>query len=298
MQAQHYRNLGHKVVWDHKGAIPLEPGDKIISVPEDINFVHLPYPDRVWTNAFDKRYQKNGNFKFHPGTYIQVADGCWWAKCSFCVEKKRAWRVRPIWDVHQELVSIHRLGFKEVFDDSGTFPVGTWLENFLDIPNPGITFGCNMRMVDAPWKRMKDWGFRMVLFGLESANQKTLDKIQKGVKCEDIKNVIKASEAGLDPHIAVMFGYPWESDEDSKRTLNLVHYLLKNGYAKTAQASFYEPIGETGSRDDRERHEKYVTRIYNVAFNPIFWIKKIMELKTKEDIAYLFRQIREGLFHG
>jgi len=297
MQAQHYRNLGHKVVWDHKGPIPLQPGDKIISDPEQINFIHLPIPDRVFTNAFDKRYQRNGNFKYHPGTYIQVADGCWYGKCSFCVERLNTWRVRPVWDVINELISIQRLGFKEVFDDSGTFPVGKWLDDFISgirKHNVTLRLGCNMRLCDAPFVEMRSIGFRMVLFGVESANQKTLDRIHKGVRVEDQEHIISAAKAGLEPHIAVMFGYPWETDEDAKHTLNAVHYLLKNGYAKTCQASLYTPCGGNG----KVEHRKYIDRIYDVALSPSFWINKIKNIKSKEDLGYFMRQIREGLFHG
>jgi hypothetical protein len=297
MQAQHYRNLGHNVVWDHKGAIPLKPGDRIISHPEDINFIHLPCPDRVWTNAFDKKYQQNGNFKYRPGTYIQCADSCWWGKCSFCVERKREWKVRPVWDVIQELESINRLGFKEVFDDSGTFPIGAWLSEFLDsLGNRKFNFrlGCNMRMVEAPYQRMRDNGFRMALFGIESANQKTLDRINKGVKVEDIRWVERAAQDGLDCHGAFMFGYPWETDEDATRTLRCVHDLLKRGILKTAQASFYTDSGRTG----KESHRKYVGRLYQVACSPSFWINKINDIKSKEDLGYFFRQIKAGLFNG
>jgi anaerobic magnesium-protoporphyrin IX monomethyl ester cyclase len=294
MQAQHYRNLGHRVVWDHKGAIPLKPGDKIISAPEDINFIHLPHPDRVWTNSFDKKYQDNGNFKYHPGTYIQVADGCWHGKCTFCVERNREWRVRPIWDVNQELESIKRLGFKEVFDDSGSFPMGEWLDRFLMLPNPGVVMGCNCRMAPYPWQRMKDWGFRMVLFGLESANQKTLDKINKGVKVEDIKHIEAAAKAGLDCHGAFIFGFPWETDDEAISTLKLAHDLLRSGTLKTAQASFYDVEGRAGKED----HRKYVGRLYQIAKSPQFWINKISNIKSKEDLRYFFRQIKAGLFNG
>lgn len=292
MQAQHYRNLGHRVIWDQTDfdGVP----DRIITEPENINFVNLPAPDRVFTRAKDPKYQDNGNFKYRPGTYIQVADGCWHGKCTFCVERKNTWRVRPVWDVHQELKQIHSEGFKEVFDDSGTFPVGSWLDSFMSVPNVGVVFGCNMRMVDAPWKRMKDWGFRMVLFGMESANQKTLDKIQKGVQVEDEKYVIAAAQAGLEPHIAVMFGFPWETDEDAQHTLNRVKFLLKNGYAKTAQASFYDD----GKGGGIKQHKRFVGRIYESALSPRFWINKILEIKTKEDVGYLLRQIKAGIFHG
>jgi radical SAM superfamily enzyme YgiQ (UPF0313 family) len=286
MQAEYYRKLGHTVYWDY----PM-PCDKVVTEPEDIDFLKIPAPDRHFSNAFDSRYMMNGNFKYLPATYIQVANGCWYGKCAFCVEKKNVWKVRQVLDVHEELKEIKAIGFKEVFDDSGTFPMGHWLEEFLGMENPGIVMGCNMRMIEAPWRRMKHWGFRMVLFGLESANQRTLDRIHKGVRVEDIKHIEDAAKAGLDPHVAVMFGYPWETERDAKKTLQTVHYLLKNGYAKTAQASFYQnPL-----HDSNEGHRRFVRGIYDVALSPRFWINKIIDIKNTDDLSYLWRQIREGL---
>ena len=283
MQAEYYRQQGHEVIWDK----PSFHADKIVTEPENIDFLKLPFPDRVFTNAFDKKYQANGNFKHHPATYIQVADGCHWGRCSFCVERKREWKVRSVLSVQEELKDIKRLGFREVFDDSGTFPVGAWLDEFLETENPGLVFGCNMRMIEAPWRKMKKWGFRMVLFGLESANQRTLDRIHKGVRVEDIKHIKEAARAGLEPHTACMFGYPWETERDAEKTLGTIHYLLKNGYAKTAQASFYQnPL-----HDSNEGHRRYVQRIYDVAKSPRFWINKVRDIKNVDDLKYLGKQI-------
>jgi len=289
MEAQHYRNTGHTVFWDD----PTVSADKIIVEPENINFLNLPYPDRIFTNAFAKKYQGNGNFKYHPGTYIQVANGCWHGKCVFCVEQGRKQQVREPWHVHQELSEIKRLGFREVFDDSGTFPIGSWLDEFLRTPHPGLTFGCNMRMVDIDYARMKRYGFRMMLFGIESANQGTLDRINKVVRIEDIKWIEKAHQSGIDCHGAVMFGYPWECDGEALRTLKLVQSLLRCGILKTAQASFYKVSGQ----DSRSDHHRFVRKIYNVCWSPQFWFHKIKDTKTIDDLKYLWRQIKEGMRH-
>lgn len=289
MEAQYHRNLGHEVIWDE----PWKDYDYLITKPEGISFNLLPAPDRIFTNALDKKYQNNGNFKYLPGTYIQVANGCWHGKCSFCIERNNTWQVREVDDVIDELKECQLLGFKEVFDDSGTFPVGRWLEDYISaIGSNDFNFrlGCNMRMVEAPYSDMRRVGFRMLLFGLESANQNTLDRINKGVKVEDYKYIIKAAKAGLEPHIAVMFGYPWETEKDARETLKLVHYLLRKGYAKTAQASFYNPPDNVSNRV----HRKYVRRIYRVAIYPEFWLNKIKDLKDFESFRYLLRQVSDG----
>lgn len=313
MEAEWYRRQGHKVYWGRPTPrVDLEKVnlfsifssddcieyfqmknmyfDKTITEPEGLLFLSLPAPDRVFTRA--KEYT-SGNYKHLPGTHIQVANGCWWGKCSFCIEQNKPYEVRRNSEVCLELVECKKLGFREIFDDSGTFPIGEWLEHFCwHWEGQRMTFGCNMRMVDEDYTMMKRAGFRILLFGLESANQNTLDKINKGVKVEDYKYIIKAWRAGLEPHVSVMFGYPWETDRDALNTLHLVWYLLRKGYAKTAQASFFTCPG-AGSN---ENHRKYIRQIYSVWKSPKFWFRQIKDIKDKDDLKYLWRKIKAGLY--
>lgn len=294
MEAEYYRQEGHDVSWGHNEEMKSQfLLDKVIREPEMLPFLDLPAPDRIFTKAKD---YTSGNYKYLPGTHMLSASGCWWGKCSFCVERGQKYEVRSVDSVIDEMVEIQKLGFKEVFDDSGTFPDGEWLKEFCfkkrflfrDFP-----ISCNMRIgADVDFKMMKDAGFRMLLFGVESANQKTLNKINKGVKYETIIPTIKqAAKAGLAPHIAVMFGYPWEEDRDSDKTLSLVHTLLTKGYAKTAQASFFICEQEISNFAGK----KYVKRIYEVGYNPLFWCRRILNIKNMADLKYLGRQIKEGL---
>lgn len=289
MEAEWYRRQGHNVQWSYPCFSPVE---KVINEPENIPFLSLPAPNRVFTKA--KEYT-SGNYKYLPGTHMQVADGCWWGKCTFCVENGRPYEVRDLGSVTEEIIECKRLGFREIFDDSGTFPTGKWLDDFCKLwkDNKAIKFGCNMRMVDVDYKAMKNAGFRMVLFGLESANQNTLDKINKGVKEDDYKYIINASKAGLEPHLAFMISYPWETYKDATRTINLVKHLLIKGYVKTAQCSFYTP--PTGQEKGNEKYRYLTNKIYDVAFNPLFWYNKIINIKSIEDFQYLIRQIKEGI---
>jgi len=286
MQAQYHRDQGHEVYWERCDGTLI---DKYITEPEHIDFLKLPAPDRIFTNSKDPRYQQNGNFKHHPATYIQVADGCAWGRCVFCVERKRAWKVRPVLAVHEELKTIKEQGFREVFDDSGSFPKGEWLDEFLGMENPGLVFGCNARMEEHPWRLMKRWGFRMVLFGIESQNQRTLDMINKGVTVSDIRHVVAAAKAGLDCHGAFMI-FPWETHEETMHTINAVKKLLINGVLKTAQCSLYD----VGKGRDTEK-ERYTRKLYEVAYSPRFWMNKILSIRNRDDLKYLIRQIKEGL---
>ncbi len=179
---------------------------------------------------------------------------------------------------------------------------------------------CNMRFCALSldeYKLMRKAGFRFVLFGLESANQKTLNKINKN---ENIKDMIEscrlAKKAGLSPHVTIMFGYPWEGEKQIQRTVNLGRMLLKKGYAHTLQATVVIPYPGTPLYKEckekgwlqTEEYEEYdmrrpvmkspvgdeklkeaVQSVYKVAFSPEFILRRIAGVRSVDDVKFLFR---------
>ena len=262
----------------------------------DIPFEHLPYPDRLLTDAKHPRWQAYGNYKFHPATHMMASNLCWYGKCTFCIDtyklehgEKRG--VRSVNHVMEEIDDLIAHGYKEVFDDSGTFPVGRWLDEFhhaMQTRKSKIRLGVNMKPIKMDYKLLADCGVGFTLVGIESANQVTVDRIQKGQRSEDIIPIIKSmNEAGLQVHLTTMFGYEWESHEDAMRTVNLVHYLLKKGYAKTAQASVYSP--PRTPPDPASPGHRYIPMVYDAYKSPLFWLQKLRDLRRWEDVAYLLR---------
>ena len=299
--ATYLRNQGHEVYWDFKDEE--YDIDKIIRDDYDIPvpFEDLPFPDREFTDAKNKRWQSYGNYKFHPATHMMASNLCWWGRCTFCVDtlklqqgEKRG--LRTVDHVLAEIDDLIRLGFREVFDDSGTFPIGDWLVEFSNEMvrsgrNKKIVLGCNMKPIServVPFKLMKEAGFRFILVGVESANQKTIDKIVKGQESHNVvKNMKAMNDAGLEVHLTSMFGYDWETHEDAMRTVNEIHYLLKKGYVKTAQASVYSP--PRTAPDPNSKGHKYIPMIYDVYKSPEFIWRKITDIKCLEDFTYLLR---------
>src|SRR3989344_1998757 len=117
-----------------KGEIVGTGGDK-----RGHNLEQLPMIDRKltkwWLYSGD-----NGNFRYKPNTYTMVGRDCWWRRpsqngkvgCTFCSWTTifPSWRVRKPEQLLDEIGSLITLGVKEVFDDTGTFPVGPWLDTF------------------------------------------------------------------------------------------------------------------------------------------------------------------------
>ncbi|MGE5279422.1 MAG: B12-binding domain-containing radical SAM protein [Deltaproteobacteria bacterium] len=279
---------------------------------------------------------KNGNFRRTPGAYTMAGRDCWWGRCTFCswptlYPKFRARSPVRVADEIEQLVTRH--GVREIMDDTGTFPTGAWLKEFCaemvrrGLPQK-VSLDCNMRFgaVGAEeYRMMKAAGFRLVLFGLESGNQATLDRLDKNLRIEDIARSCRAARrAGLYPHITIMFGYPWESHADALKTLDLGRRLLVKGDAYTVQATLVIPY--PGSRlfvecrkngwlrtenwEDYDMKRPVMTTpipdaillgmvqgIYRTAFNPEFVIRRLGSVRDLADLAYFGRGVRKVAGH-
>lgn len=218
------------------------------------NLDSLPFIDRDLTKW--KLYNEY-NFKRSPYTYVMAGRDCPWHRCAFC-----AWttiypkfRVRSTENVLDEIgMLIEKYGVKEIFDDTGTFPKGKWLENFCKGMiergyNKEIYYSCNFRadyFEPDSARLMKKAGFRLMKVGLESASQNTHDKLDKGIKVEQITDACRiAKKAGLEVHLTMIVGYPWETKEDALNTLKLAKKLMTSGLADILQATVVMPYPGT-----------------------------------------------------
>ena len=230
-----------------KGVQPFALKDSIADAPWiDRDLVH-----------WELYAEKNGNFRRKPGTYIMSGRDCWHGKCTFCswTTLYPRYRVRKVQDVVDEIeMLVSKYGVKEIMDDSGSFPVGQWLTDFCNEMisrglNKKVRIDCNMRfgrLTLADYQLMRKAGFQFVLFGVESANQETLDRFCKALKVEDVEKGAKwATEAGLDVHVTFMFGHAWEGPKEIAKSVALARRLLAKGWAKTLQCTLTIPYPGT-----------------------------------------------------
>ncbi len=286
--------------------------------------------------------ERNGNFKITPGAYTMAGRDCWWRKdggCTFCswptlYPTFRAMKPDLLVDEIESL--IERYGVKSVFDDTGCFPAGNWLKKFCQLMiergyNDKIDFSCNMRfgaLARDDYKLMKQAGFRMLLFGVESGSQATLDRLNKGTTVEEIFNECRIPrEEGLEPHITIMVGYPWETRKDAMSTLNLAKLFMQKGWAVTLQSTIVTPY--PGSKlyaealknkwfrvepTDYERFDmrepvmnspdmtpeeimRLCDEIYKVFMTPKYILQQIVRIRSLRDIRYSIKGAMRVLGH-
>lgn len=227
------------------------------SLKHDLN--SLPFVDRDLTNWKAYAYF-NGNYKYTPATYMYSGRDCWWNRCTFCVwdhtinplGSYRRFTPQRLFDEVKHVVDTY--GVREIFDDAGTFMIGPYLREFCNLMidsgySKKVVYGCNMRLnalKQEDYNLMGKANFRFILYGMESANQKTLDKLDKGVKIPQISEGVRmAKKAGLEPHLTIMMGYPWETYEDAKNTVALAKKCFNEGYVDTLQATVVIPYPGT-----------------------------------------------------
>jgi len=271
-----------------------------------------------------------------------VGRDCGWRReggCSFCswptlYPTFRARRPESLVNEAESLVE--KYGVREVFDDTGTFPTGEWLRKFCDLMierklNERTYFSCNMRfgaLTQEDYRLMKRAGFRMLLFGLESASQKTLDRLNKGITVDDIvRGCRMAREAGLEPHITIMVGYPWETREDALGTLRLAKVLMEKGWALTLQSTIVMPYPGTKMygealengwfRVDPKDYDRFdmtepvlktvdmepedVVRIYDEIYksflSPKYVLRHLTRVRSRRDLSYSVKGAIKVLGH-
>lgn len=299
----------------------------------------LPFIDRELTKW--RFYQKEYNIKGRPYIYIMSGRDCPWHSCKFC-----AWpvlfpkfRTRSVENVLDEIsLLVERYNVKEIFDDTGTFPAqppGRWLEEFCKGMrkrrlNEKINLSCNMRvdyLTEKNAKLMASAGFRLLKIGLESANQETLDRINKGIKVEQITEACKnAKKYGLTVHLTMIVGYPWETKQQALKTLKLAKFLMQKGYADILQSTVLVPYPGTAlwkealqkklflfNPKDYERYDmtqpilktpmkskevmQICNDIYKIFLTPSYILQRIGAIKSIDDLLFTLRGVRAVIGH-
>jgi len=308
-----------------------KPKNKIFKSNSQHLLDELPIIDRQLTQ-WHLYSQNNTNFRYKPGAYIMSGRDCWWGRCTFCswttLFPGKCFRSFSVKHTISEIENlVNNFGVKEIFDDSGSLPTGLWLTELCHQLikkklNQKVKIGCNMRfgaLTSKEYQLMYQAGFRFVLYGLESANQKTLDFINKNETTKDALATLKiAKKNKLQPHITIMVGFPNETELDIQNTLKLSKKIFQLGLADSLQATLLIPYPGTplfkfcqknnllltkdwDKFDMRQPVIKtvlnpkqinfYIQEFFKSIFTPRFIIYKITSIKSIDDIKFL-------LFYG
>jgi hypothetical protein len=166
---------------------------------------------------------------FSPGLILPYsgASGCYWNRCSFCPEKAEGNRYIAV-PPEKAVADLHTLSEKRspalihLLDNA----VSTSLMKAIiaDPPHvPWYSFArIDRHLADFDFcAALRQSGCVMFKLGLESADQRVLDRLEKGVDIEVASRALKMlKKAGIAAYVYLLFGTPAETEEEARRTLD------------------------------------------------------------------------------
>ncbi len=291
--------------------------------------------------------EENGNYLQTPGTYASsVIRDCMFGKCTFCRYNGEDLTFSML-PVEQSLDEYERLvndyGVQEIFDDSGVWYRGKEAREFAQgiidrgLHEKGCYFGFNTRFEYLDEKTialLAKANFRFILIGLESADDETLARLNKGYQIQHVERCLSwMTNYGLHPHLTIMVGYYWQTQEQLDHTVSFVKNLMFRGLARTLQVTLCTPLDFTAYHEECLRENVLLTRnyddhdmsklivqtpiphdayyqavreMYSIAFHPLFILRQIRFLLSfrKRDWQFLFiygmraiRRVRQHIFN-
>lgn len=156
--------------------------------------------------------------------------------CSFCVGYRmmgRKGRFRDPQLVVDEIEAALNLGFEEVCfdDDLFTRRPRHVLDVCQEIKKRGLKFSLYLfarvdTVDEAILRELRSVGCSMICFGLESGNQKILDKANKKITLAKVRQAIEiCKQVGISPFGSFILGLPGETRETMEETLTFAQSL-------------------------------------------------------------------------
>ena len=243
----------------------------------------LPFPAYDLVDGFPRKYHLPlFSYSRHPGAHVVSSRGCVY-QCSYCdrsvFQKSFRWN-SPEYSF--ELVKfLHRdYGVRHVYFYDDLFTLNrkrvAALCGLLEKARLKVWFNCIVRIghIDKELIGMlKAGGCWMVNVGIESGDQRILDRHKEGLRVEDIRrDVRRLHEAGLYVKGLFMMGFPGENEESIRTTIDFAASLpLKDAnltaftpYPGAPVARHIEQLGEFDNEWDKMDCVNFVFRPHEV----------------------------------
>ena len=235
----------------------LEPdgtvGSTELELVSDLNAI--PAPD--FSNMPVQRYLLPD-----PVATFQTSRGCYYGKCTFCSEMfRKGFRIRKPDLVFEDMVAIYeQTGIRHFQLWDSLAPPKTLKKIAQEVKKRGLPFEWMAETKfekpyrdEAMIKTLAEGGCTFLQFGLESANPRVLDLIDKGNSVPDIEIILDLmNKHGIRAGTTWFIGFPGETEREADQTHDFVasrrDRVMFSSYTRTMD------IGtDTIVHEDRER---------------------------------------------
>ncbi len=158
---------------------------------------------------------------------IRSSYGCSYRGCAFCTHHGDiTYREMELESIRQTILANK---IKNLFFIDDTIPAKRLLGLAEMLAPLDVKWWCQTRPTAdllGSFPELRNSGLASISFGVESGNQRILDKMKKGTKVAHIGKVLAEShEAGIKNIVFIMFGFPGEDEASFADTMN---FLRKN----------------------------------------------------------------------
>ena len=186
---------------------------------EDLNFNIIP--------DFSQ-YNLSDYFTPHPIIPVRTSNTCYYKQCAFCSHYLKADYLEFPIEMITKTITASKQKYFFLIDD-------------MIPPKRLLKLAEAFRPLDIRWcvqlrptkefthellKTLKESGLTMIMWGVESGNDRVLKLIRKGTNVKDVEKVLENSRtAGIRNITYILFGFPGETKEEF---LDTIEFLKKN----------------------------------------------------------------------
>ncbi|MFH1439865.1 MAG: B12-binding domain-containing radical SAM protein [Candidatus Woesearchaeota archaeon] len=189
---------------------------------EDLNFkFHLDF----------SIYNLNEYFTPYPVIPLKTSSSCYYKQCAFCTHfSKIPYYELNIENIRETIIHSRQKYFFLVDDMIHAKRLMKIAKIFRPL---NIKWTCQLRPTKElsleTLKILRESGLTMIMWGVESGNDRILKLIRKGTNKKDIEMVLKNShDAGIKNVVYMLFGFPTETKEEFFETIEFLKTNEKN----------------------------------------------------------------------
>ena len=236
--------------------------------------------------------------------HIETSRGCAF-ECNFCSKLTfgSLFRTKEPKRVVDEMEYMLKCGFREIHiaDDSFTQDIQRAKDICNEILKRKLNFswslvnGVRVNMVDLEFLKLaKKSGCWQVCFGIESADQEVLDRINKKITVPQVERAVRlAKSVGLETLGLFIFGLSGDTEGSIRRTIN----FAKNTPLDTAKFDICIPYPGTSYYDELSSQGNIISRDwskynYHKTREPLFRHQNL----SWETINYFYRKAYKDFY--
>lgn len=195
----------------------------------------------------DYSYIVNHNYLLPDTLYLRTSIGCYWNKCKFCTQALNKYKHRSVELIVQDMlkmIEIYHCNFIYLSDESIPLAKIGKIADLIIKKRLNILWTTYSRFEkNIPLdfcKKIIRSGCDMLSFGLESANQRVNDLMNKGVKMTTvIENLKVFRKLRFGCAIGAIIGFPGETEKEMLNTADFLNSYIKENKGVVGYISIF-----------------------------------------------------------